>query len=1625
MSRFIILFGLLCTVLNIQAAENVKVGNLWFSVDNDRTWASVIAVPKGKEDTYTGAITIPATISVPKIDDPETIIDVPVTSIVDNAFKGAAITSVEIGTNITSIGSHAFDGSTITQVKVPSSVTEIRIKAFDNCNRMEKACFESIQHLVSIDFYLASSNPLYFAKHLFLGDFGTEVTSLVIPDDVPTIGRYSFVNCTSINNVNIPGTVTKIDDCAFQGCSAITDLIIPEGVVTIGGAAFADCTGLKTVKIASSAYVILDGAFENDTQLEKATFNSVNDLCRTRFWTMTSNPLYYAHILYIGDEKPTTIQIPQSSLDYIIPDLGPRKFFVRENILAGCTSIKRVDIPVEADSIAPNAFYGCTGLEYASYGELNQLSSIKYGNTYSNPQYYAPQILIGGQFPNRLVIDSDVNDNAFANAKWLEFVELKEGVEHIGANAFNGCTNLTTIKIPTTLQTIGDKAFWACSNMSAPELENATGLESIGEGAFHDCKSSSFKKINIPSGCDVRASAFELCINLQEVSLPDGMEKINKNLFDKCSNLTRVAIPASVTSIGKYAFRNCEKLTSIKGAEGVETIDESAFAGCTGFTDLEIPSNVYQIKKYAFSGCNNIKMVSLPASVGVILDNAFNGCEKLENVFCHGDAPTIGNDSFGGLQSGMTFYVDTELDRINYKKQAFWNGDDYKIVVKTTNNLRFFINDEMVKTIHQDGGTTIDATDLPELEENVIFSGWDKVIPSTMPSKDTDYYGYVSTIFDDGTYKFHILPAEKKNGNNLDPRAILLNVTKELTASDIWMTVPDNVTCTWNVTVKIPGEDDVIITYNDESYPVESIGPHAFEGKTTIQQITLPTSVKEIGNAAFKGCSGLMRVNNFNNITQINDSVFFNCTALYESSITLSENLTKIGRAAFTNCSSLELSNLPSSLLEIGYQALANTQIKTITLANTVTLDKEVFKGCKELKTVTFAEGYDKPLPKLTFWNCTALENITLRGTMATIKERAFDGCTKLSTIILPEGFITIENSAFIGCTQLTNVTLPSTFVGIGTKAFTGCTSLSQISVEGETVPFGTNDTFEQTVYDNAYLFVNDPSIYTSEPWSKFQHIFKREKYTLTYMQDGIVIDEKNIMVGTPIVAKEEPTDGSREFSGWQGEPKSMPGENTIVIGNFKYELQYYENSVDENNRRFNNEEFKFFYDDQVVLPLEKLTKDEYKYTLTFKEKDSEEIYGAPVFEDDAASTDVKMPAKDLYVIVTYEKAEYDYAYNNVNYKVYTMEKEKRAEVISAVDGAKTVTIPATITYTDNKSYPVTLIRPKAFQSNQTIETVTIDDGVKTIGDLAFQGCKKLTTVNLPTTLDYIGQQAFSNTDIRSITVPYATEMGKEIFYWCTNLKNIEFSSSLTTVPERMFQNCTNLADILIPNHITTIGDHAFDGCSSIAELTLPTTVQTLGSGAFYGVFGKDDILTIEGNSLPSASDDTFDKTAYDRALLKTTATITTEGPNPWNQFANVEGSETEQCKTPDLKWENGKMIFTCKTEGATIVSTIRLLDDAAEHSESEVDVSQYEITAYAKKKGMRRSEKFVRVIKNGDVNLDGAITAQDASLILQRVAGKIDVLAPQFHMDFEDNAEIDTDTETDSESEADSLDPQ
>ena len=88
----------------------------------------------------------------------------------------------------------------------------------------------------AIHFVGQISNPLVYAHHLYLNN--KEITDLVIPEGVTTIGDYAFYNCSGLTSVTIPGSVTTIGDFAFYNCSGLTSVTIPGSVKTIGNYAF-------------------------------------------------------------------------------------------------------------------------------------------------------------------------------------------------------------------------------------------------------------------------------------------------------------------------------------------------------------------------------------------------------------------------------------------------------------------------------------------------------------------------------------------------------------------------------------------------------------------------------------------------------------------------------------------------------------------------------------------------------------------------------------------------------------------------------------------------------------------------------------------------------------------------------------------------------------------------------------------------------------------------------------------------------------------------------------------------------------------------------------------------------------------------------------------------------------------------------------------------------------------------------------------------------------------------------------------------------------------------------------------------------------------------------------------
>ncbi|MBO4451367.1 MAG: leucine-rich repeat domain-containing protein [Bacteroidaceae bacterium] len=195
----------------------------------------------------TGALTIPAMVK-----------DYSVTSIGDSVFyECSGLTSITISTSVTSFGKNVLAGCT--------GLAKVIVPAFD----VEKWC--------NISFGNANSNPLTFAHHLY-SDETTEITKIVIPNGVKSIGNWAFYKWTNLTSVTIPNSVTSIGRAVFYGCSSLTSIDIPNGVTSVDFWTFG-FSGLKSIEIPNSVTSIGYGAFSGCESLVVVTIpNSVTSI---------------------------------------------------------------------------------------------------------------------------------------------------------------------------------------------------------------------------------------------------------------------------------------------------------------------------------------------------------------------------------------------------------------------------------------------------------------------------------------------------------------------------------------------------------------------------------------------------------------------------------------------------------------------------------------------------------------------------------------------------------------------------------------------------------------------------------------------------------------------------------------------------------------------------------------------------------------------------------------------------------------------------------------------------------------------------------------------------------------------------------------------------------------------------------------------------------------------------------------------------------------------------------------------------------------------------------------------------------------------------------------------------
>jgi hypothetical protein len=196
--------------------------------------------------------------------------------------------------------------------------------------------------------------------HAFYGCSG--LTSLSIPNSVTSIGDSAFYGCSGLTSLSIPNSVTTIGNSAFQNCSGLTSLDIPNTITEICDHVFDGCSSLKVVNMPSSVTSIGFGAFASCEMLERVNITDLNAWAKIKFVISTSNPLYYAHHLYLNDVEVANLEFPES-----VTSIGQYSFY-------GCYGLTTLSIPNTVTSIGVHAFSGCSNLKEATIS--NSVTSI-------------------------------------------------------------------------------------------------------------------------------------------------------------------------------------------------------------------------------------------------------------------------------------------------------------------------------------------------------------------------------------------------------------------------------------------------------------------------------------------------------------------------------------------------------------------------------------------------------------------------------------------------------------------------------------------------------------------------------------------------------------------------------------------------------------------------------------------------------------------------------------------------------------------------------------------------------------------------------------------------------------------------------------------------------------------------------------------------------------------------------------------------------------------------------------------------------------------------------------------------------------------------------------------------
>lgn len=421
--------------------------------------------------------------------------------------------------------------TSLTSVVLPASVNSLGTEVFGECTQLKELIIADSSKELKLGTSILRGVPL---ENLYLGRDVTypfndspfykkaTLTQLTIGNNVTSLGKYIFSECSGLTSVTIPKSVNSVGYYAFSSCTALTELIIENGLSSIGNLAFTNCRSLESLTLPNSVTTIGTEAFNSCISLKRISIadgeNKLNcwpDI----FKNVNMESLYLGRNFtcdnYRNSNKPfyNKASLSQLIIGEKVTEIGKYDFYgcsglenfefphsvskIGESSFEGCCSLTSLTIPNSIISIGDAAFKDCTGLKHAIVEDDSQ--ALRCGNIFEGVDL--DTVYLGR------------NMTAFTKMTTISSLTISEFVTEIYDYQFSGCSRLTSIQLPNSLTIIGDYAFSECVSLSSVIIPNS--VITIGYSAFSQCRS--LKSVSLPNVRSIGGEAFDGCSEITAI----------------------------------------------------------------------------------------------------------------------------------------------------------------------------------------------------------------------------------------------------------------------------------------------------------------------------------------------------------------------------------------------------------------------------------------------------------------------------------------------------------------------------------------------------------------------------------------------------------------------------------------------------------------------------------------------------------------------------------------------------------------------------------------------------------------------------------------------------------------------------------------------------------------------------------------------------------------------------------------------------------------------------------------------------------------------------------------------------------------------------------------------------